>query len=186
MERLQVEISARSDLQAAQNAAEALRQEVEIAAQQKLAELEFDRETQVQLTDSLGTMSQQFQRETAEILTNPDFKTADDRNKALQSSANAYQDSVNLMASLAGVEVTWPTNFTTNTQVGERWGISPPSWVKSGTTAITDPKAPVMTEYQIRMANANGTVTKDSVPPAGYKVVRHGSGIMGHYAFEKI
>lgn len=116
MERLQVEISARSDLQAEQNAAEALRQEVEVAAQQKLAALEFDRETQVQLTDSLGTLAQQYQRETAEILTNPDFKTAADRNKALQSSAKAYQDSVNLMASLAGVEVTWPENFTTNTQ----------------------------------------------------------------------
>ena len=182
MERLQVEISARSDLQAEQNAAEALRQKVEIAAQQKLAELEFDRETQVQLTDSLGTLSQQFQRETAEILTNPDFKTAADRNKALQSSAKAYQDSVNLMASLSGVKVTWPTNFTTNTQTTSSTGTT----TGTGTTATTGTKVPVMTPYQITMANLNGTVTKDSVPPAGYKVVHHRSGISSYYKFEKI
>lgn len=181
MERLQVEISARSDLQAEQNAAEALRQEVEVAAQQKLAELEFDRETQVQLTESMGTLSQQFQRETAEILTNPDFKTAADRNKALQSSAKAYQDSVNLMASLSGVKVTWPTNFTTNTQTTSQAGTT----TGTGTTTTTDPKAPVMTEYQIRMANLNRTVTKDSVPPAGYKVVPHRFGLSTYYTFEK-
>ena len=167
MERLQVEISARSDLQSAQNAAESYRQKVEVAAQQKLAALEFDRETQVQLTDSMGTLSQQFQRETAEILTNPDFKTAADRNKALQSSAKAYQDSVNLMASLSGVKVTWPTNFTTNTQ-----------------TAVTSPST-VLTEY-ITQVNSSRSLTKDSIPPAGYKLVPHRSNISTYYQFEKI
>jgi len=185
MERLQVEISARSDLQSAQNAAESYRQKVEIAAQQKLAELEFDRETQVQLTDSMGTLSQQFQRETAEILTNPDFKTAADRNKALQSSAKAYQDSVNLMASLAGVEVTWPTNFTTNTQTTSSTGTTTGTGTTTTGTGTTTTQAPTMTEAQITQLNRSRTLTKDSVPPAGYKLVYHRSGLNKYYTFEK-
>ncbi|MDD3083295.1 MAG: hypothetical protein PHW17_13855, partial [Desulfobacterales bacterium] len=153
--------------------------------QQKLAELEFDQETQVQLTDSLGTLSQQFQRETAEILTNPDFKTAADRNKALQSSAKAYQDSVNLLASLAGVEVTWPTNFTTNTQTTSSTGTTTGTGTttKTGTTTT---EAPTMTEAQIKQLNESRTLTKDSVPPAGYKLVPHRSNITSWYTYEPI
>jgi len=138
------------------------------------------------LTDSLGTLSQQFQRETAEILTNPDFKTAADRNKALQSSAQAYQDSVNLMASLAGTKVTWPENFTTNTQTTSSTGTTTGTGTTTTGTGTTATKVPVMTQYQITMANLNGTVTKDSVPPAGYKVVYHRSGLSRYYTFDKI
>jgi hypothetical protein len=89
------------------------------------------------------------------------------------------------MASLSGVKVTWPTNFTTNTQVGTA-SSSTSTTTKTGTTTTTTTKVPVMTPYQITMANVNRTVTKDSVPPAGYKVVHHRSGISSYYKFEKI
>jgi hypothetical protein len=114
MERLQVEISARSDLQAEQNAAEDKRQEIELAAQQKMAELEFDQATQVQVTESLGTLSQQYQREVAEILTNTALTTAADRNKALTIAAETYQASVDLLVSLSGVDIEWSTGTTSS------------------------------------------------------------------------
>ena len=107
MDALKMELASKEKIAAMELDWKAAAQEAELAANERLAMYDFDRQTQVQLTDSLGTLAQQYQRESAGILTNPDFDSVTDRNTALKSAADAYKDNAALLASLTGVNLDW-------------------------------------------------------------------------------